>query len=662
MFILNRLNVKLTTLKYSLIVLLSIVCANSEAQNTDRIEGFKKILRRDISDSLYIKLNIDIADEYIFNNPDSSEVYTRNALQRAVQVHDSLMMAKAENFLGIINYSKGYLLTALEHYQTSQNISKKIGDSSGAVKASNNIAIVYTNLGEYDKAIGIYEEAFQTNMELNLVDAAASNIFNIASSYLSLKDYARVRESVKKLTEFNAISSTSIDPCFIMADVYIADNKLDSAMQCLRKGYDISIEQGDEFFLVSVILSMAQVSLKLKEYDHANRYLSEAAQIIDKNDFNDMKLDMLKIRAELASSRGAFEQAYKYNLEFQALKDSLNSINNFNRISELNAKYESEKKEAEIARQSQLLDQKNSLFRISVIVAVALMSLLGVIVYNLSRKKKMNRLLKDQNNEIKRQRHKVISSINYARRIQRSILPMEEYLKKFLPQSFVYFKPRDIVSGDFYWYRWVDDRLYIAAIDCTGHGVPGAFMSLIANSKINKTINELKQREPHDILYALHYEIKSILNQERDPQNAQDGMDISLCVIDFQMKKIKYGGANLGIYISKGNDLVEYRPNPISLGGMLFEKQMVQESNPFVTHEISYTSGDYLFMYSDGMMDQLGKDSKKLNKTKFRNLLESIRREDNMDAAATICNNVLEDWKGGEPQTDDILIIAAKMP
>lgn len=630
-------------------------------QNSEKIAGYKRILERDVSDSLFIKLNIDIADEYIFNNPDSSEVYTRKALDRAAKSKDSLMMAKAENFLGIINYSKGYSLTALEHYQASQNICKAIGDNSGAVKAANNIAIVYTNLGDHAKAIEIYEDAFQTNMTLNLIDAAASNIFNIASSYLSMKNYDKVRETLKKLEEFNSISSTSIDPCFIMADVYIAEQKLDSAMMALKKGYDISQKERDEFFLASVVLSMAQVNADLEKYDLSNANLYEASQIIEKNGFNDLKLNMLEIKAELAAKRGWFEQAYRYNREYQLLKDSLNTINNFNRISELNAKYESEKKEAQIARQAQTINQKNSLFRISVIVAIALLTLLGVIVYNLSRKKRMNLLLKEQNNEIKRQRHKVISSINYARRIQRSILPMDEYLKKYLPNSFVYFKPRDIVSGDFYWFRWIDDRLYIAAIDCTGHGVPGAFMSLIANYKINKVVSEMKQREPAEILFHLHQEIISSLNQERDPQNAQDGMDISLCVIDPQLKSIRFSGANHSIYLGKKDELMEFKASPISIGGMVFEKQLGSHGNPFPTTEISYESGDCLFMYSDGMMDQIGAEGKKMNKTRFKNLLEALMAEEHFDAVDNICDAALEAWRSNHPQTDDILIIGARL-
>jgi serine phosphatase RsbU (regulator of sigma subunit) len=186
-------------------------------------------------------------------------------------------------------------------------------------------------------------------------------------------------------------------------------------------------------------------------------------------------------------------------------------------------------------------------------------------------------------------------------------------------------------------------------------------MSLIANSSINKTINELKQREPQDILMCLHNEIIQILNQERDPQNAQDGMDISLCAIDFQKRIIKFAGANLSIYISSNGQLAEIKAAPVSLGGILFEKQLTAGQNPFKTEEIRYQSGDFLFLYTDGMLDQMGHESKKFNKSRFRDLLAAIASESNLIKGQEICQIALDEWKGEHAQTDDILIIGAKL-
>ncbi len=638
-----------------------LILSGLSAQNSSRVEGLKKIVNRGVSDSMYIRLNIEIADEYIFNNPDTAEYYTRRALERAERLNDIAAMAKTENFLGIINYSKGHLLTSLEHYQRSQSLYKNIGDRSGSVKAANNIAIVYTNLGEYKKAISIYEEAFKTNMELNLIDDAASNIFNIAASNLALKDYESLRESIKKLEEFNRISPSSINACFMKSEIYVIEHKLDSALIELNKSYDISSAEGDEYFLASIILRRAELYLSKKEYNRALIDLGESERFISKNDFNDIKLDWLEVRSRLFEEQGMYENAYESKKEYIVLKDSLDKLNNFNRISELNAKYESEKRESEIAKQAQLIDQKTSQVRLILIIGSAIGIILGLIVYSLLKKRRLTKLLQIQNREIKIQRQKVISSINYARRIQSSILPSHDDLMKFLPESFILFKPKDIVSGDFYWYREINGKLFVAAIDCTGHGVPGAFMSLIANSQLNKVIYEHTCEDPAFILTKLHAEIIHILNQEREVHNAQDGMDISLCVIDKVQRKIEFAGANMGICMFKNNELVEFKPSPISLGGLIYERQFEINQSPFQTETISYMPGDYLFMHSDGFCDQLGGvEGKKYNKSKFRQLLSKIK-ENPISDASQICEDQLTAWRGSIPQTDDVLLIGARL-
>ncbi|MEZ4800331.1 MAG: tetratricopeptide repeat protein [Flavobacteriales bacterium] len=650
-----------TTLKYFLIICAVFSSSLIYSQNTALVEGYQKILKRGVSDSLFIKLNIDIADEFIFNNPDTSAFFTKNALDRAYAIKDSASIAKAENFLGIIHYSKGNLLTSLEHYQKSQRVYKEIGDNSGAVKAANNIAIVYTALGEHQQAIKIYEEAFQTNIDLNLIDEAASNIFNIAASYLELKNYEKVRASVKELEKFSKLSSTSIDPCFIKSELYIVDNKLDSAIICLERSANISIKEGDEFFLASVTMRMADVRIKQRDFIAAKIELESAERIIIKNDFSELMLNLLELKGELYSELGQYQKAYEFMQEYTQVKDSLNTLNNFNRISELNMKYETEKREADKAKLEQIVSQKNSLFKIIFIVLAAVIIILGVYVYNYTRKKKLSSLLKLQNNEIKIQRHKIISSINYAKRIQNSILPSKDLLKDKVPNSFVYFKPKDIVSGDFYWYRFIDGKLYIAAIDCTGHGVPGAFMSLIANSKLNRTVDEYKLRDPGEILKKLHFEIISILNQEKEPQNAQDGLDIGLCAIDLGSGEIQFAGANHGLFLIKDDELVEIKSKPISIGGLMFERQFDKTDNLFTTEVLHIEPGDSLFMCSDGIVDQLGGSHyKKFNKSNFKNFLSQLNALPGFDLANEYCEEVLGQWRGQYDQTDDMLLIGLK--
>ena len=640
---------------------LVFICCGFAAmsQNMSKVDGYRRILQNGVADTMYIRLSLDIADEFIFNQSDSSRKYAMQALMKAEEIKDASAQGRACNYLGIIEYSQAHYLTALEYYQRSQNSFKSKNDMAGAMKAANNIAIIYTELEEFDKAISIYEEAYEQNLLLGKKAAASSNLFNIIVDYIELEKWDLAKERMKMLEVLHAEDPNGADPNSLKAELYLHENKTDSALYCLDLAIERADAVGDDYFLVSMYIQRADVLRIKKSYLEAEAELVKAEEIIVRNELNDQKLALLKKRAEILAEEGLYSKAFEVQNEYTLLKDSLDHLNNFNRISELNAKYESEKKETEIARQEQELSRKSLQFRIVLLIGSAILVIAALILYNLLRKRKMNDLLKVQNNEIKVQRQKILSSIDYARRIQRSILPSEETIKKLFPQSFVFFRPRDIVSGDFYWMKEVDNKVLVAIADCTGHGVPGAFMSLIANSKLNKVVSEMGKKAPHEILHAVHFEIVNMLNQREAPYNAQDGMDISLCLIDKNTRTIEFSGANNSIMIV-GRDFQEIKAVPLSLGGVAYSKTY-DRNNPFKPETIRYEEGDILFMYTDGMLDQLGgSENRKFNKERFRNLLKQLYAMD-LDRAVVTCDAFLSQWKMNNAQTDDILLFGTKL-
>jgi serine phosphatase RsbU (regulator of sigma subunit) len=421
------------------------------------------------------------------------------------------------------------------------------------------------------------------------------------------------------------------------------------------------MKESDSYFMASLDLDLGEAYMLLKNYPIAFDYLENAKAIIESNDYNELKLAYLELLATYYKETGFPDLAYSTILQYNTCKDSLDLINNRHRISELNARYEAEKRETEIARQAQLIEKKSAEFG-TVLMAAFGVSLIAIfILISLVRKRRMNRMLQEQNAEIVMQRQKIISSINYARRIQSSILPDSDLLKNLVSDAFIYFKPRDIVSGDFYWYKEIDDQLYIATVDCTGHGVPGAFMSLIANAKLNKVVMEMGVREPGQILTQVHHEIVQSLRQSEDSQSSQDGMDISLCLIDFKTRKIKFSGANSSVFLKTEEGLQEIKSKPLSIGGQLFNRLVATGSNVFETVDVEYSIGDRLFMYTDGFPDQLGGDEqKKLNKTRFKSLLDMLSLKD-FNTAHEHCEYVLTDWRKSLPQTDDILLVGIRL-
>ncbi len=262
------------------------------------------------------------------------------------------------------------------------------------------------------------------------------------------------------------------------------------------------------------------------------------------------------------------------------------------------------------------------------------------------------------NRELQIKNKKITTSINYANRIQESILLDESDIKSILPNSFVFYKPLDIVSGDFYWFSEVDSKIIVAAVDCTGHGVPGAFMSLIGNTLLNEIINEKRILDPSKVLAHLHEGMIKSLRQTESDQYNQDGMDMSICVIDAKSKTIEFSGAMNPIFIVEGSNLKILEANLRGVGGVSRRKKA---ELPFEKEVYSYQSGVSVFLTSDGFLDQFGgSKNEKFNLPRFKDLVLNLSKQDSSDQLKRI-EKAFTDWKGNCDQVDDVTVIGLKL-
>ena len=292
----------------------------------------------------------------------------------------------------------------------------------------------------------------------------------------------------------------------------------------------------------------------------------------------------------------------------------------------------------------------SQIMRNSFIVGFLLLSALVVVILLDAKKKKA------ANAKINAQHKNITSSINYAQRIQQAMLPKDEDANGFIESNaFILFKPRDIVSGDFYWFKRLPNTndLIIAAVDCTGHGVPGAFMSMIGMNALNGIVNR-GVNEANTILDALHKNIRSALSQGETGNN--DGMDMSLCIIRDKEKKIEFSGAKNPLAYVQNGEIFKVKADTHPIGGGKYSKE-----KPFTKHTINITSDTTVYLFSDGFQDQFGgPDNMKFMAKKFRNLLLDIhqlplqKQKEKLDAT-------IEEWKGELHQTDDILVIGLKV-
>ena len=286
----------------------------------------------------------------------------------------------------------------------------------------------------------------------------------------------------------------------------------------------------------------------------------------------------------------------------------------------------------------------------------------GFITYRqYQAKKRANILLEEQNIEIKQQRDQIFQqkqeitdSIQYASRIQNAILPPDLMLNQ-LQDHFILYKPRDIVSGDYYWMTLKDNKTIVAAADCTGHGVPGAFMSMLGISFMNEIINRGDTTQANEILNQLRDNVVNSLRQTGEEGEAQDGMDLALCVIDMEGKKIQYSGAYNPLLLIRNNELAEYKADKMPIG---IHKD---KRDSFTNQEIDIKTGDAIYLFSDGYVDQFGGPrQKKFMSKKFKDLLLEINAKP-MTEQRNILDTTLMDWMGQVDQIDDILVMGLRI-
>jgi serine phosphatase RsbU (regulator of sigma subunit) len=281
--------------------------------------------------------------------------------------------------------------------------------------------------------------------------------------------------------------------------------------------------------------------------------------------------------------------------------------------------------------------------------------LLFVTIKFLMLAKKSKRILLLKNSVIEEKNKSITDSINYAKRLQNALLPSVQSINKILPEHFIYYAPKDIVSGDFYWVSKHSNKYIVAAIDCTGHGVPGSLLSVIGHNALDKVVNELGLLQPATIIESMSKIIQNILHQEEN-NDIRDGMDMALCCIDNETLQLEYAGANNPIYIFRNNQLEIIKGAHLSVGNA----QDGIDQKP-INHTVQLQNGDCFYLFSDGYVDQFGGVNGKKFKTKnLQSLLQKIHTQP-MSEQLIIVKQTLESWQGMEEQVDDILVIGIRV-
>ncbi|NVO08581.1 MAG: tetratricopeptide repeat protein [Bacteroidales bacterium] len=592
--------------------------------------------------------NIGVVYRRLDDNSRAAE-YHLKALKIAEEIRDTFSISVSENSLGNIYSYSSKFNEALLHFSNALRLSMLQKNLLGQTMNLNNIGEVYEFSGNYEKAKEYYFKSLGINKQLNNEKGIAICLNGIGKVLL-YTDFPKT--AYKYFSEAATINKKIGDKKFI-AESYInlgrslvMLKRFDEAKQCIEQGMRIAHE----------IKSKTHLQLA---YETFSTIYSE------KNNF---KLSL---------------QNYKTSTLY---KDSILNEKNANHIATIQAIFETEKieKENQILKQKQEINDKEykrqKYFNYSLILGLFLSMILIVVVYlALISKRRANKLLSEQKDEIEFQKEKIeqqrknielknrnleeayliienyigkiTDSIKYAEQIQKSILPDIDVLKCIFKETFIFYKPKDIVSGDFYWYTEREDKIFIALADCTGHGVPGAFMSIIGMDLLNQAVKQQGCEETDKILSFLNNELREKLRKGKEELILKDSMDIALCIINKKTRELTYSGALIPLFIVNDGVVLEIKPDYASLGtsNRLFNKE-------FRVHKFTLKPNSWLYLSTDGYIDQFGGENhKKFMRTRFLETLVKMNYL-NADAQLDETEKQFEQWRGRNEQIDDVLV------
>ncbi|HEX8514718.1 MAG TPA: tetratricopeptide repeat protein [Bacteroidia bacterium] len=565
-------------------------------------------------------------------------------------------------------YSKGANDKALRYYMNSLRIREERGDSNAMASSYMGVSNVYSQMHRYDLAIRYAKTALRLKEKYRDKRTASWLLNNLGSYYLEAGDtvsaepyFIRSIEIKKELNDDYGLATSYKNIGTICLQKKEFDKALEYYRLALRLRYNIN---PDDIYDIAVSYDdIGSAFMEMAEYDSARFYVGKAIELAGKvGSYELLRLPYYNM-AQIMSKKGNYSEAYGYLLKHLAAKDSTLSSETNALMNEMAAKYDNEKKEQQIAMQElEIIDQKKTNIFFIALAALAVI-LTVVMLRGYLGKKKANRELEGKNALIEHQKalveeknKDITDSIRYAQRIQKAILPSADYQKKLLPDSFTLFKPKDIVSGDFYWIEAWKDKIIIAVVDCTGHGVPGAFMTFVAYSLLNEAVLEHGMDDPAAILNEMRRNLNKMLRQKNDSDALKDGMDISVCALNAKSMVLEYAGAYNPLWLARDKAIKEIKADKQPIGVFLDS-----EPGPFTQHTIKLERGDVIYMFTDGYADQFGgAKGKKFKYKSLQQLLLSVHHKP-VDEQRSELDLAFEAWKGNLQQLDDVCILGFRV-
>lgn len=630
---------------------------------------------------------------WFLNAWDKSIENYENALKIFEETGNKVGMAKCYNNIGMVYKEQGTYNKALEYYMKALKIEEGMNDKEGMASCYNNIGIVFRAQNDYIKAADYHLKALKIREELGDKNGMSDSYNNLGIIFDDQGDFNKSVEYYEKSLKLDEEMDDKIGMANIYNNIGFVHYKFgyyDEASGYYQKSMKIFIEKDDKRGMSVVCGSLAELYIKLKRYNEAVDYALKGLKYAKEIETLPLEKDAYEFLYMAYEHLGNFKKAYEYHKLYKEINDSLFNEASSQQIKSLEALYQNERKQKEIELQKKEISkqkvQKNYLFVAIVLVLLVAVILIRANIIKRRNNKQLKKLnaeiimqkdaiemkneeLNQQNEEISAQRDEIESqnhiiesknknitaSIFYAQRIQQAILPDDNFFHTLLPDSFVFYKPKDIVSGDFYWVASPEENLILfAAIDCTGHGVPGAFMSIVGYNLLQKAINEQGLTEPSKILNSMNTELFKLLRQK--DKTVKDGMDLVLCCYNKDTSKLTFAGVRNSLLVIRKQEVFHYKTDKHAMG-----EAFLDSFSSYNQQEVQLEKGDAIYIFTDGFSDQFGGENRvKYSTKKLKATLLEVNNL-SMEQQKASLENEFELWKGYTEQIDDVLVMGIKI-
>ncbi|MCB8964655.1 MAG: tetratricopeptide repeat protein [Bacteroidales bacterium] len=637
---------------------------------------------------------------------ESMDLYTQ-ALAIRERLNDDIGIASVLNNIGIIFWYQGDFSNALDFFFRSLHLHSEANDLQGLAYQYNNIGLVYRDIKDYTKSVENLKKSWAIKIQINDRRGISNSLMNIGSVFLQqdkldsaliyLDQSSLIKEQIKDRGGLAAINRYK-------GEVYRKLKLYHKSIEFLSMSQNSYKVLNKPKGIAEATVQLGITYFEIGQHTKALALMDEAISIVSNTQLLELKDLIYHTLYEFYDNLGNCEKSLFYYKHYVAIHDSIMGQNILKNLLTIQLKSEHDaiiqkyslQKDSEL---EQVEKEKRSKTRLAYFFMVAfLLSLItsALFLYTLRKKQLFNDKLGLQQLEVERQKQELIEqrdeleiqknlviyqrdriinmltdlgeSIDYAKKIQQAILPTPQMLQQYFADYFTIYQPKESVGGDFYWVGNCGNKIGFAAADCTGHGVPGGFMSMLGISMINDMITRESVHTPATILAALRQNIINALGQKGREDDSYDGMDIALCTYDRETHILTYAGANLPILINTDSPVEPSERIAVHFDGLVELKPDRMPVSYFdkmdAFHEVQYrlNPGDTIYMFSDGFMDQFGGEmSKKFGHTAFRSLIHSLKGLP-MNQQKQVVWTSLDKWKGEtENQTDDILVLGLRL-